>query len=284
MAMAMANRIRSVQLRDRSVAPAQAEVWVTVWPERLDAGTDLRGRLMGPRCAYTATVEVAYPLRPLGPASRAEDEAGALTLRVVIPEASLWEPKNPFLYEGPVELWQDGQHCDRRTVRHGLCGVSLGTGGLRVNGKPLALRGQAIGETPSEEQLDDWHREGVNLLIAPLETGEQTWERADRLGFFVLGRVPESGMEAAAVTALAGHPCCLGWLAPADLLDPLPADGLLGVCLDRPPQRPLPQRAQFIACPAGQAEALAALGRPLLVQGPAAPATGTAPLMGVVAE
>src|SRR4051794_3816870 len=105
----MANRIREVQVHDRSVIPAEAEVWVRVVPERLTPATEVRGRLMGPRCAYASTVEVAYPLRPLGPpvgnglravpAARGgerppcrwgNDDAPGLTLRVVIPEASLW--------------------------------------------------------------------------------------------------------------------------------------------------------------------------------------------------
>jgi beta-galactosidase/beta-glucuronidase len=43
-----------------------------------------------------------------------------LEFRVIIPEASWWEPKTPFLYEGPVELWQDGVLCDRREISHGI--------------------------------------------------------------------------------------------------------------------------------------------------------------------
>ena len=36
-----------------------------------------------------------------------------IELRVVIPEPCWWESNKPFLYEGPLELWQDGQFCER---------------------------------------------------------------------------------------------------------------------------------------------------------------------------
>src|SRR5262245_42110310 len=136
----MTNRILSVTLRDHSLVPAAAEVHVTVVPERLDAGTQVRGRLMGPRCAYASTVEVAYHLRAL-PAPTAQP---GITLRAIIPEASLWEPKSPHLYAGPIELWQDGQRCDVVQVRHGLRQITLGPRGLRLNGSPIRLRGRVI--------------------------------------------------------------------------------------------------------------------------------------------
>src|SRR4051812_29148320 len=123
----MNNRLLRVEVRSHSLIPAEAEVRITAAPERLTAATELRGRLMGPRCPFAATVEVAYHLRPM-----ASDVPGTLAARVVIPEASLWEPESPFLYAGPVELWQDGVRCDRAEVLHGLRSVQLGARGLRV--------------------------------------------------------------------------------------------------------------------------------------------------------
>src|SRR6266852_987779 len=119
----MTNRILHIDLRSHSTIPAEAEVRITVVPERLTPTTEVRGRLMGPRCLFANTIEVAYHLRPLPPGS--PTTPGALVLRAIIPEASLWEPECPFLYEGPVELWQDGQRCERVMVRHGLRTVAL---------------------------------------------------------------------------------------------------------------------------------------------------------------
>jgi hypothetical protein len=76
--------------------------------------TELRGRLMGPRCPGVSTIEIAYPLRPLSA------EGNTLTARVLIPEPNLWTEATPFVYEGPVELWQDGQCCDATRVTVGL--------------------------------------------------------------------------------------------------------------------------------------------------------------------
>src|SRR5262249_10296749 len=99
----MSNRIQEIIVHNHSLDPAEAEVRVTVVPEEADPRCEVRGRLMGPRCAYASTVEVAYPLRPL---ARGAAETSGLTMRAVIPEASLWEPACPFLYQGPVELWR----------------------------------------------------------------------------------------------------------------------------------------------------------------------------------
>src|SRR5919201_1885533 len=141
----MNNRIHQLEVRDRSTVPAEAEVWITVVPEQVTPATEVRGRLMGPRCPYASTVEVAYPLRPL---PRPGATGPGLVRRVLIPEASLWDPESPFLYQGPVELWQDGQRCDQVTVSHGLRTISLGPRGLRWNGRPLALRGREVACPP----------------------------------------------------------------------------------------------------------------------------------------
>src|SRR4051812_43711206 len=100
----MSNRIRHLEIRNHSLVPAEAVVHLTVVPDRLDAGTRAAGRLMGPRCAFASTVEVAYHFRPW----TVPTSEPALTFRAVIPEASFWEPETPFLYAGPLELWQDG--------------------------------------------------------------------------------------------------------------------------------------------------------------------------------
>jgi len=100
----MTNRIRTVELHDHSLVPAEAEVRVRVVPDhhtppgrRSAAGSWARPAGSPP------TVEVAYHLRPLPPGS-----PEVLWARAIIPEASSWEPECPFLYGGPVELWQDG--------------------------------------------------------------------------------------------------------------------------------------------------------------------------------
>jgi hypothetical protein len=255
----MNNRIRQVEVRDRSAVPAEAEVWITVVPEQVMPTTEVRGRLMGPRCPYASTVEIAYPLRPL---PRPGAAGAGLVRRVVIPEASLWDPESPFLYQGPVELWQDGQRCEQVTVSHGLRTISLGPRGLRWNGRPLALRGREVVSSPEggcpvllpEEEALALRRGGCNLLVAP--AGPATaplWDLADRLGFVMLGRVPEASEPTLRLLeALNAHPCCLGWLVPppGELRGRLPADFRVGVELRGEPAPSVPAGVSFVVCAA----------------------------------
>jgi hypothetical protein len=208
----MENRIRRIEVHDRSLNPISAEVWISVLPEQHTATTEVRGRLMGPRCPYSNTVEVAYPLRPLPPHQKTASSSG-LTVRAVIPEASLWEPQCPFLYQGPIELWQDGQCCDRIILSHGLRSLQRNERGLCINGRPLSLHGRKIASCPDEEATQ-LHRAGYNLLIAPVTANSLVvWEQADRFGFLVLGQLGEDADEMRLVEMLRSHASCLGWLS-----------------------------------------------------------------------
>ncbi|HEY7424132.1 MAG TPA: hypothetical protein VH682_07840 [Gemmataceae bacterium] len=261
----MDNHIRQIEIHDRSLVPAEAEMWITIVAERQTPTTELRGRLMGPRCPYANTVEVAYPLRPLPPGRASE--SSALTRRVVIPEACLWEPESPFLYQGPIELWQDGQRCDRLMLSHGLRSFHLDERGLRVNGRPLRLRGRSVTVCTEKDALA-LRQAGYNLLIAPVEEGAlPLWEHADRLGFLMLVRVPKDGQPARQhLEILSRHASCLGWLVeegehPSFHL--LPRTGLVGLMCESSPRDSSLSRADFVFGPAE----LANFGKPLLVKG-----------------
>ena len=276
----MDNRIRSFCILDRRPDPAEAELAVHVVPERMTPTTELRGRLLGPRCRYSTTVEIAYPLRPFPGTPPAVD---ALEMRIIIPEPSFWDPESPFLYEGPIELWQDRRRCDRVQGCHGIRRTLLGPHGLRWNGKSLMLQGRRV-RSATEDEMHAWRRQGVNLLLVPVtEETAPLWDLADRIGMIVLGEVSSiDGPTLPRLQSLEAHPSCLGWL-----LGPtaLPREGVgrtnLGVRLDNPPQGPLPASVRFVACPAERAEAFAALGLPLLLLG-GAPAN-VAAVMGCVA-
>src|SRR6266404_9073945 len=121
----MPNRIKEMMVFQQRLDPAEAEIGISVYPEELTAGTEVRGRLMGPRCRYASTVEVAYPLREWKRAYEKED-VPHLWLRVIIPEPSFWDTQSPFLYEGPVELWHKKERCDQVLLSRGLRTVNLG--------------------------------------------------------------------------------------------------------------------------------------------------------------
>jgi hypothetical protein len=222
----MSNRIVQVELRDRSVIPAEAEVQATVVPQELGPTTQVRGQLVGPRCRYASTVEVAYPFRPLlVPTGRP-----ALVVRAIIPEANTWSLESPHLYLGCLELIQDGVRCDQVAIRHGLRTMSLGPRGFRLNGRLLQWRGRRV-ETLEVAQALQLREAGYNLVLTEVSPqAANVWEVADSVGLLVLGRLPASKCDPQLLARLAWHPSCVGWLAGPDveLPDVLPPGTLLG--------------------------------------------------------
>jgi hypothetical protein len=170
----MHNRILRVAIDPVRLSPVESVLRVVVEPERRTPTTEVRGRLVGPRCRFAATVEVAHAIRP----TRDEYDCAG---RVVIPEASFWDPESPFLYEGYVELWEEGRCVDRAVVTHGLRLMSLGTRGLRVNGRPFRLRGRRVAQCGEAEALE-MRRQGLNLWLVPASADTtHLCELADRI-------------------------------------------------------------------------------------------------------
>jgi hypothetical protein len=110
----MSNRIHRTTILHRRVSPMEAEWWVVVEVDYVNARTELRGRLVGPKYSGTETIQVAYPIRMIPqPAGHPEN---AVVGRIVIPEPNLWTRETPFYYAGTVELWQDEMKCDESTL------------------------------------------------------------------------------------------------------------------------------------------------------------------------
>jgi hypothetical protein len=220
----MNNRILSVEVRDQILTPASAEVHIVVRTESRTAQTALHGRLMGPRCLFSSTVEVAYPLRQLSLVGR--PDADELVARVVIPEGSFWDPQSPFLYGGPVELWEGDRRCDVVQVRHGLRQLRWGPRGFSLNGQPFAARAKELTSACSNDEAMQLRQSGYNLLLVPLtEPLAPVWDTADSVGFLVIGRlIPDDPDALNRIGRLRHHPSCGGWLA--DKAD-VPVDGVL---------------------------------------------------------
>ncbi len=153
-------------------------------------------RILGPRCPYASTVEIAYYARPM-PGSPAHRQ------RIIVPEPSYWDPQTPYLYEGPAQVGSEVT-----PIRVGFRVVAFSPTGIRVNQKPFVPKGGwfdgAEGELPALREA------GWNTLVCPVrEDCRWLWKRADQLGFFVLGVIEEANVD---VAELAQHPSCLGWL------------------------------------------------------------------------
>src|ERR1035438_3195722 len=178
----MANRIRDVQVVNHRLDPHEAELRVIVELAEMSGETQIKGRLMGPRSVYSSTVEIAYSLKEI-------ERTNPIVLSAVIPEPCWWEPKTPFLYQGPLEVWQDGVLCDRRELSHGIRNLQWTPKGLRLNGRPFVLRGKAVESPFDEGRVRQWHDDGINVLLptsneALPDTGLSAL--ADRFGFFVI--------------------------------------------------------------------------------------------------
>jgi hypothetical protein len=119
----MNNKLLQVGAQVRRLSAVEAEVWLSVEAEHVGPATEVRGRLMGPRCPGVTTVEVAYPLRPF---ARHPEGLPPLSRQVLIPDPNLWEPRQPFVYRAVVELWEGGRRCDRREFD---CGLRMADGG-----------------------------------------------------------------------------------------------------------------------------------------------------------
>lgn len=251
----MPNRILDAYVATHRADPADAELRIVVRTEHITPTTEIKGRLMGPRSPYAGTVEIAYPYREVA-------RSDHILLRVLIPEPSWWEPKTPLLYEGPLELWQDGERCEQIRLRHGVRTVQLTDAGLRVNGKPCLLQG-VCAETFTEEHARRWHDDGVNLVLAPArDESMDLWTITDRFGLFVLGRVEQPHQWPRWALASQRHPSFLGSVLTSAAMPTVgeraPGPGLAGAELS--PDGALPQgRFDFLL---GNQAALAAIAPP----------------------
>ncbi len=181
----MANRIRDVVVINHRLDPHETELRIVVELEELTPTTEIKGRLMGPSCLGRSTIEIAHPMFAV--------ERG-VELSVIVPEPSWWSPQAPFLYQGPLELWQDGELRDRVQICHGIRSLRLTPLGLRLNGQPLVLRGKAIEPTCTQAEMLILRTQGFNTVVSGLEDsdGIDLWSRADRCGMFVLGYTDRS--------------------------------------------------------------------------------------------
>jgi hypothetical protein len=90
--MSKLDPLPSYTIRIRRLDPTVAELHIE-FPD-LPADVEVRGRLMGPRCPGSSTVEVAYHLQRIAGGS----------YRVIIPEPVLWSRERQCVYAGPVEF------------------------------------------------------------------------------------------------------------------------------------------------------------------------------------
>jgi RimJ/RimL family protein N-acetyltransferase len=122
-AFTISNKCRKVLAEIRKLSVAEAEVLILVEAEVITPTTEVRGRMVGPRCPGMTTIEVPYPFLDF---PHQPESLPPLSRRVVIPDPTFWDEKRPYVYRVHVELWQDGQRVDRQEFD---CGLRLATKG-----------------------------------------------------------------------------------------------------------------------------------------------------------
>ncbi len=171
--------MREVQVVNHRLDPTETILHVLV-----EYGTDVpnecqvRGRLNGPRCPFSTTIEIAYPLRE-------RSRGDVITMSTVIPEPSWWDSESPFLYAGFVEIVRENVAVIRANFQHAIYWLQMTSKGLRLNGQPFVLRGKCIAAIGDADSLRDIRDRRFNWLLAKESPTDETRNLAMKYGFFV---------------------------------------------------------------------------------------------------
>jgi hypothetical protein len=278
------NRLRGIDNCKLTVSPAAADVWFRVAVQRVTAGTEVRGRVVGPRSLYQQQRVESWPMRSV----RHREQAGeSLIARTAIPEPGLWSPDNPLLYRVVVELWQDRQLCEVCGFDLGFRRSDMGPGDVLVNQKPVHLQGMTCLPESRDETLAR-RQAGYNLVLAGLGQWHW-WVRASPMGFFLLERVALATLTPQYISLLCQQPCFLGFVLDQELLGhsltemesflrPWQESGvLIGMELAAPPTQALPTGLSFLLCPEADLPALSAVSLPKIALRQAEAGSGQTP-------
>ena len=266
------NRLKEIDRFKLTVSPAAADIWFRVVVQRITPGTEVRGRIVGPRCLFAKTTEFVSPLRSV---SHRKEEQATLIARTAIRNPGFWDPDNPFMYRVVVELWQDGQRCEVSGFDLGFRTTEMNSSNVLVNKQPFVLQGTTYLPQSWEEAVDR-RKAGYNLVLS--RKGQwHSWIRANPMGFLLLEKVALSTLTPQYIGLLRQQPCFLGFVLDRELLDhsaskaarflrPWRERGVfIGLELDRSPSSPLPDGLSFLVCPESLVPELSTISHPKLV-------------------
>lgn len=145
-----------------------------------------------------------FTLRGHGSEQTAESDAGDISL--IVPDAALWSPDAPHLYQLRVELVRDGEVVDRYTLDIGIRTIAVQGDSLLLNGAPVRLlgfgrhedfpvvgRGLLPALIVKDYGLMRWM--GANSFrTTHYPYSEQMIQLADQLGFLIIGETPAVGL------------------------------------------------------------------------------------------
>ncbi|MGC9468260.1 MAG: beta-glucuronidase [Anaerolineae bacterium] len=170
---------------------------VTALPGRVHVGVDLTG-------SESTTVRCSLADTPVQAETTPSDGTAEFVLDV--PNAALWSPDSPHLYDLTVELISRGAVVDRYTLPIGIREIRVEGNALLLNGQPIYLQGfgrhedfpvTGRGYVPAvivkDYALMKWV--GANSFrTTHYPYSEQMMDLADRLGFLVIDETPAVGL------------------------------------------------------------------------------------------
>jgi beta-glucuronidase len=127
-------------------------------------------------------------------------------MTIIVPDATLWSPDSPALYELTVMLIHDGVPSDQYSLHIGIRTIQVDGDQLLLNGKPIKLvgfgrhedfpiagRGFVPAVVIKDFALMQWT--GANSFrTTHYPYAEQMMELADRLGFLIIDETPAVGL------------------------------------------------------------------------------------------
>jgi beta-galactosidase/beta-glucuronidase len=229
-------------------------IWQTVWLEAVPQAHLKPARLIPDLVADPPRLLIVAPVSEAGIGLTIEAVARAdgaevarasapvsidgACLSLELPDARLWSPDDPFLYDLEVRLLDGDAVVDRVTSYFGMRHISLDGPAIRLNGRPLFQRlvldqgyyPDGIYTAPSDEAL----RRDIELSQAMGFNGARLHQRvfeerflywADRLGYLVWGEYPSWGLDLSQAGVLErvlpewlevvardyNHPSIVGW-------------------------------------------------------------------------
>jgi beta-glucuronidase len=127
-----------------------------------------------------------------------------------VPDPHLWSPQDPFLYPAAVEARVGGRLVGRWSVHAGVRSVDVTDGRLRLNGRPVQLRGVGLHEDNATQGfavdnafrrwLVDRSKElGASMLRTHYPMHPYIHEVADREGLLIWSEIPVYGMKTSVI-------------------------------------------------------------------------------------
>jgi beta-glucuronidase len=170
---------------------------VTELPGHIKVAVNFRGE-------KASLVRVSLENTDIQAASRVS--GGTANIAFDVPNAALWSPASPHLYDLTVELTQGSTILDRYTLPIGIREIKIEGNNLLLNGQPIYLQGfgrhedfpiTGRGYLPAviikDYALMKWV--GANSFrTSHYPYSEQMMELADRLGFLVIDETPAVGL------------------------------------------------------------------------------------------